>query len=251
MGKKNRQPPRRLFRQSRPEPSDGPRGMTMTAPSPATIAADPAATIRGADRTRIVQAVRKAVATIQTEHPAGLCIYSNSIGYYLLTTKLRVEAPMQGGSLLLLPDPADPTLGYEINARADGIGRGEFHAWLATSGGWIIDFAAPDYPGMVNGQGPARMTADEARALGGPVSAFAANATAKTVDDVMTYRRPVLDVLWSPWNALPEFVRLTPDMETIRGVRLLARTLLASAEGKMLCQIASMAFDNPDMLIFV
>lgn len=195
--------PKRLFK-NRPQNRaiDGP--IVLTDRSKAVVS--PALDLPEVDRNRIAAIVHGMVDGLGN-FKGGRCAYYALAGFAILEIAKHIHCSIQCGSLTIQPNPEGPTLHFGIDAESPGAkDRGEFHAWIATPEGVMIDFSARDWPQMVGGSKMGRMSAEQARLIGGA-------AAEDTVDEPMKYQQVEIPYLWSAWNEMPEFVHLRANFE--------------------------------------
>ena len=150
----------------------------------------------------IAKAIHDAVASMPS--PAGRCLFYAHCGQMILKIFENIESFVQVGSLSLFVDPNDPSLMVKYNAANGNYRLSEFHAWLATRDGIVIDFSTRDFRSMVEGE-----IRSEHAVAKGPVSASFGDAV--FVGERIKYRRPTLDYIWCRAQDIPRFVRYTAD----------------------------------------
>jgi hypothetical protein len=212
----NEHDPNRHLRRMSICPTEGPiadAGRMIVLRDRSRPVASPLLDVPTAGRDRIARAVRRAVATMR--RPAGgyHCAGYAAAGAAILAHR-GFDVARQFGSFGLAPDPEDPT--YMITWAVGSPGameRGEFHAWLASRDGVVIDFSAPDWPAMVEDT-THRMTPEPLDPFPG-IAPWGESCAPKA--DVR-WERPRPDYLWCAWNELPDYVRYLPDpAATARG----------------------------------
>jgi hypothetical protein len=163
----------------------------------------------------------------------GLCVYDAIVGFYLIVTHLGVrDCWVQVGTLMLQLDEEDPTLFWAIDdSRPESVATGEFHAWVGTKSGVLVDFSARRWPAMVEGR------------MGGmqfiPLPDGSAPAS--------RYSRPRLDYIWSAWNRMPGWVRLVPDAAATKWLGDNVIALMTKI--KPVLEVADLIYMNPDATV--
>jgi hypothetical protein len=155
-------------------------------------------------RDLIAHAVHAAVDGVSVPKGGGRCFYYMAAACAIFVCRFKeYKIYPQAGSLLLQADPNDD-LSFEINAETpDSLAAGEFHCWLISPEGVVLDFSARDYKGMVeNSSLRSQLEADRTG------SAF---GSGRSTDERAVYRQPHLEYLWEPWSAAARFVHFRPD----------------------------------------
>jgi hypothetical protein len=186
-----------------------------------------------ARRDRIARAVHRVAGSVIAPF-GGKCGYYTMAGAAILM-HLGHEVMSQFGSMVLHPDPADPTLMFAIDAESPGaLDRGEYHGWIVSPEGVFIDFSARDWSKMVEGVNMGRLSAADAALA--PATAFGGEAT----DEVMRWNRPPLDYLWCAWNDMPDYVRFRLAAEAI----VLQRRRFHEAHGEVFIRMAIRTYEE-------